>query len=51
MDHFSCASVPEPGVERAHLALSGTVLGDIAGSTHEGKFEQAIPKELIGAYS
>lgn len=51
MDHFSCAPVPEPGVERAHLALSGTALGDIAGSTHEGKFEKAIPKELIGAYS
>lgn len=51
MEGFCCAPEPQPGVDHAHLALSGAVLGDIAGSTREGKFEKVIPDTLIGPYN
>lgn len=44
------ADSPENGA-CAHPALSGPVLGDIAGSTHEGRYDKVIPEQLIGPHS
>ena len=37
--------------ENGQPAMSGVVIGDIAGSPHEGRYDKVVPRELVGPRS